>query len=187
VNNHITSIDKDGASSARVERKCKYPRPSDTVAVTKPPIIVQALPVTQGSLFKKRKPEKRRCGIGKSLVLQQRQGSEGRARKPLQRNPDMLNGGETTVHKTQVLLPTRQEAVFLARNLRKPQESSGRRCSSVAIKYNKPSSTEGEPRSLSMGSREKTRHEDLRPRQNRREVTVTGNPSVIVSLYLIIC
>jgi hypothetical protein len=88
------------------------------VAVTKPPIIVQALPTTQGSLFKKRKPEKRRCGIGK--------GSEGRARQPLQRNPDMLNGGETTVHKTQVLLPTRQEAVFLARNLRKPQESSGR-------------------------------------------------------------
>jgi hypothetical protein len=49
-----------------------------------------------------------------------------------------------------------------------------------------------------MGSREKTLHEDLRQRQNRREVTVTGYPSVaadrklpsghvIVSLYLIIC
>lgn len=188
-------MDKDGGSGST--RKCKGPRPSATVAGTQEPITVQALSATQGSLFKKRNPQNRRCDIENADSVRQHQGLEEREGRPLQRNPvnKMLNVDKTTMHKTQVVLPKRPEVVFLASNIQKHQES-GPNCTRVVMKYDKPSSTEGEPRSLSKGNPEKAPHKDVKPRQNRGEVTFTGNPPiaaarkplfdhVIVSLCLI--
>nr|TKW12440.1 hypothetical protein SEVIR_5G035900v2 [Setaria viridis] len=163
----VTNVGTDKGGNYGSNSKHYGAKPSNTVPRSKDPIIVQTLPVTQGSPLDKRNPQK----------LPARQGTPSKNTNPPQKLLDAAGNSLMRQQGQQSDLPARQEPALQKTNIQKPQDQGSQvpQVPRIRIKI-KHSSAGYAPRRIS-----EIKTLEKKPCENLGTVTVARNPPIIVA------